>query len=46
MSLLETWVATPLAGAVGWTLLHSLWEGANVYSGKEPAYPQSGGRGE
>ncbi len=30
MSLLETWVATPLAGAVGWTLLHSLWQGAIV----------------
>jgi GWxTD domain-containing protein len=27
MRLLETWVATPLASAVGWTLLHSLWEG-------------------
>ena len=32
MSLLETWVATPLAGAVGWTLLHSLWEGALIAS--------------
>jgi len=30
MSLLETWVETPLAGAVGWTLLHSLWEGAII----------------
>jgi GWxTD domain-containing protein len=30
MRLLETWVATPLAGAVGWTLLHSLWEGAII----------------
>jgi len=30
MRLLETWVATPLAEAVGWTLLHSLWEGAIV----------------
>jgi len=28
MRLLETWVETPLAGAIGWTLLHSLWEGA------------------
>jgi hypothetical protein len=27
MSPLEIWVQTPLAGAVGWTLLHSLWEG-------------------
>ncbi len=30
MSLLETWVATPLAGAMGWTLLHSLWQGAII----------------
>ena len=30
MRLLETWVETPLAGALGWTLLHSLWEGAVV----------------
>jgi GWxTD domain-containing protein len=30
MSLLETWVETPLARAVGWTLLHSLWEGAII----------------
>ena len=30
MRLLETWVATPLAWAVGWTLLHSLWEGAII----------------
>src|SRR5712692_8623016 len=30
MRLLESWVATPLAGAVGWTLLHSLWEGAII----------------
>jgi bla regulator protein blaR1 len=30
MTILETWVATPLAGAVGWTLLHSLWEGAII----------------
>jgi GWxTD domain-containing protein len=30
MRLLETWVATPLAGALGWTLLHSLWEGAII----------------
>jgi GWxTD domain-containing protein len=28
MRLLETLVANPLAGAAGWTLLHSLWEGA------------------
>src|SRR5262245_62816698 len=28
MRLLESWVDTPLADAVGWTLLHSLWEGA------------------
>ena len=30
MKLLETWVQTPLAGAVGWTVLHSLWEGAII----------------
>ncbi|MGA2737744.1 MAG: M56 family metallopeptidase [Bryobacteraceae bacterium] len=30
MRLLEIWVASPLAGAVGWTLLHSLWEGAII----------------
>ncbi|HUD99129.1 MAG TPA: GWxTD domain-containing protein [Bryobacteraceae bacterium] len=30
MSLLESWFQTPLAGALGWTLLHSLWEGAIV----------------
>jgi GWxTD domain-containing protein len=30
MKLLETWVATPLAAALGWTLLHSLWEGALI----------------
>ncbi|MGC2671754.1 MAG: GWxTD domain-containing protein [Candidatus Acidiferrum sp.] len=28
MSLLENFVASPLAAAIGWTLLHSLWEGA------------------
>jgi bla regulator protein blaR1 len=30
MRLLETLVETPLAQAVGWTLLYSLWEGALV----------------
>ena len=30
MMILEAWVGTPLAGAVGWTLLHSLWEGAII----------------
>ncbi len=30
MNLLETWVASPVAGAVGWALVHSLWEGAIV----------------
>jgi len=34
MSLLETllqnWVHTPAAAALGWTLVHSLWEGAVV----------------
>ncbi len=28
MSLLQAWVATPGATALGWTLVHSLWEGA------------------
>src|SRR5258708_2732086 len=30
MRFVETWVHTPLAGAAGWTLLHSLWEGAII----------------
>jgi len=30
MRLLENVVGSPLAGAVGWTLLHSLWEGAII----------------
>ena len=30
MTLVETWVKTPLAQAIGWTLFHSLWEGAVV----------------
>jgi GWxTD domain-containing protein len=30
MTFVEAWVTTPLAQAVGWTLLHSLWEGAIV----------------
>jgi len=30
MSLLETWVASPLAAMLGWTLLHSLWQGALI----------------
>ncbi len=30
MTFLESWVETPLAEAVGWTLLHSLWEGAII----------------
>ncbi len=28
MSVLQTFVQSPLAGALGWTLLHSLWQGA------------------
>jgi GWxTD domain-containing protein len=28
VTLLDQWVQTPLAGALGWTLLDSLWEGA------------------
>lgn len=30
MSFLEDFVETPIAGAIGWTLLHSLWQGAIV----------------
>lgn len=28
MSLLKVFVESPLAGTIGWTLLHSLWQGA------------------
>lgn len=28
MRFLESFVETPIAGAIGWTLLHSLWQGA------------------
>jgi hypothetical protein len=28
MKFLEVWVNTPLAAVIGWTLLHSLWQGA------------------
>jgi GWxTD domain-containing protein len=30
MNVLESFVASPLAGAIGWALLHSLWEGAVI----------------
>ena len=30
MTLLQTWVRTPLPQAAGWALFHSLWEGAVV----------------
>ena len=30
MTLLQTWVQTPAAKALGWTLFHSLWEGAII----------------
>lgn len=30
MSVLRVFVESPLAGAIGWTLLHSLWEGAVI----------------
>ena len=33
MTFLEKWVGTPLGQALGWTLLHSLWEGAIVAAG-------------
>ncbi len=30
MNLLQTWVQTPAAKALSWTLFHSLWEGAII----------------
>ena len=30
MTFLETFVETPWAAALGWTLVHSLWEGALI----------------
>ncbi|HEV2499493.1 MAG TPA: M56 family metallopeptidase [Terriglobia bacterium] len=30
MNSLQSFVANPLAGAIGWALLHSLWEGAVI----------------
>jgi GWxTD domain-containing protein len=30
MNLLESWIHTPLAEALGWTLFHFLWEGALI----------------
>lgn len=33
MRLLETMIELPLAGALGWTLLHSLWQGVIVSAG-------------
>lgn len=30
MRFLESFVETRIAGAIGWTLLHSLWQGAIV----------------
>jgi GWxTD domain-containing protein len=30
MMHLESWLQTPLAAAIGWTLFHSLWEGATI----------------
>jgi TonB family protein len=30
MKILESFVASPFAQAIGWTLLHSLWEGAVI----------------
>lgn len=30
MKILDSFVASPFAGAIGWTLLHSLWEGAAI----------------
>jgi GWxTD domain-containing protein len=33
MRLLEAWIASPVAQAVGWTLLDSLWQGAIIAAG-------------
>jgi GWxTD domain-containing protein len=33
MKFLEIWVATPLAQTIGWTIIHSLWQGAVVSAG-------------
>jgi len=30
MTYFETWLESPLAAAIGWTLFHSLWEGALI----------------
>jgi bla regulator protein blaR1 len=30
MNLLHAFLASPIAGAIGWTLVHSLWEGAVI----------------
>jgi GWxTD domain-containing protein len=30
MKFLQTWAGTSMAGAIGWTLFHSLWEGAII----------------
>jgi GWxTD domain-containing protein len=30
MNLLQTIIASPIAGAIGWTLVHSVWEGAVI----------------
>ena len=30
MTILQTWIHTPLAKALGWTLFHFLWEGAAI----------------
>src|SRR5882724_829932 len=30
MNLLQIWIQTPLAHALGWTLAHFLWEGAAI----------------
>src|SRR5689334_19420160 len=30
MNVLTNWIHTPAAGALGWTIFHSLWEGAAI----------------
>src|ERR1017187_3444762 len=39
MNLLEPWVQPPAAAALGWTLAHSLWQGALVALVLAAAFP-------
>lgn len=40
MSPLRTFVDGPVAGAVGWTLFHPLWEGAVIQLRVQPSSPR------